>query len=462
MTPTLQFFPLMAGQMDFWQEWREQPERAVSTVAHALRLTGNVDSAALTQAITATLAETDVAALRLRVGADGQPQQAVDPALRPALRCIDLTGDPQADRTAAAMMQADLEAPLDLLGVMSAQWLIRLPGGAAIWYLRGHHLFLDGYAMALIETRCAAHYAALTGGPPAGPGFAPFADLLAEDRAARDSARHAADRDWWRAQLAATPSLPVLQRGQEDYAAEPHLAELDLAHLAPALRDMATRYGIGWPDLLTLLAGLWLSDRMADATGATTIWLPWMGRLGSVAARVPAMVVNILPLRVAPAADTSLAEALRDLTAALRQLRRHGRYRVEDISRDLGLGDQRRFFFSPLVNVMPFDPPVFPGCHVAREVLAAGPGDGTNLTFAATARGDGLTAEIAADPALTSPAAFARLHEGLDRFLARAADPAADARPWRALLADDPPYGTATDGVGTGTGTGTGMGMGMD
>lgn len=430
MTDGLRYLPLMAGQMDFWQEWRERPDRPLSTVAHAIRLEGAVDHAALARAITATLAETDVSALRFRLGADGLPEQAVDPTLRPALRPVDLSADPDAEAAARAMMQDDLAAPLDLLGTMSAHWLIRMPGGAAIWYLRGHHIFLDGYAMALIETRCAAHYAQAVGGPPAGAGFAPFAALVEDDQAIRASARHAADRAWWQARLDG-PALPTLQRGHEDYAAEPLTAELDLAALSVPLRRMAAETGMGWPDLLTLLAGLWLQGAEGRAV---TIWLPWMGRLGSVAARVPAMVVNILPLAVAPAPEATLGQALGGLAAELRQLRRHGRYRIEDISRDLGLGEDRRFLFSPLVNVMPFDPPVFPGCTASREVLAAGPGDGTNLTFGADSRGEGLWAEISADPALTDRASFARLRDGLPEFLGRATEPGALDQPLGGLL----------------------------
>lgn len=434
MTDQLRFFPLMAGQMDFWQEWREQPGRPVSTVAHAIRLDGPVNREALARAITATLAETDVAALRFRVGADGMPQQAVDSAWRPVLRRIDLSAEAEAEADAEAqaarLMQDDIAVPLDLLGPMSAHWLIQMPGSAAIWYLRGHHVFLDGYAMALIEARCAAHYAAALDGVAAGPGFAPLETLLDEDRAHRDSTRNAADRAWWQARLR-DARLPTLQRGHEDYAAEPLSAVLDLNALSAPLTGMAAALRIGWPDLLTLLAGLCLQGIEGRAL---TVWLPWMGRLGSIAARVPAMVVNILPLTVDPAQGVTLGQALAALSDELRQLRRHGRYRIEDLSRDLGLGEDRRFFFSPLINVMPFDPPLFPGCTVGREVLAAGPGDGTNLTFAASGRAEGLEVEISADPALTGAGDFARLRDALPTFLTRAtAEDAAD-RPLAGLM----------------------------
>lgn len=429
MTDQLRYFPLMAGQMDFWQEWREHPDEPISTVAHAIRLEGEVDHDALGRAITAVIAETDVMALRFRVRPDGQPEQAIDPDWRPKLRLIDLSAEAEAEATAISMMQADIAAPLDLLGPMSVQWLFRMPQGAALWYLRGHHIFLDGYAMALIENRCAALYAEEAGGPPAGLGFARLSDLIAEDLATRSSDRHIASRDWWSARLGDL-TLPSLQRGQEDYAADPLSAEIDLSDLSGPLLETAKAAKLGWPDLLTLLSGIWLGNNLSDQI----IWLPWMGRLGSVAAKVPAMVVNILPLAITAPPDVTLGQALANASSDLRQLRRHGAYRIEDISRDVGLAADRRFFFSPLVNVMPFDPPIFPGCNVQREVLAAGPGDGTNLTFAANSRGEGLMVEISVDPTLTEAAEFARLRDGLPQFLRRATQPGALDQPLRELL----------------------------
>ncbi|MBL3567737.1 hypothetical protein JMM59_22440, partial [Rhodovulum sulfidophilum] len=94
------------------------------------------------------------------------------------------------------------------------------------------------------------------------------------------------------------------------------------------------------------------------------------------------------------------------------------------------------FFFSPLVNVLPFDPPEFPGCTARSEVLAAGPGDGFNLTWSARTDGSDLALSIDADPAAAEEVAAAA--RTLVPFLARACTPGAWDRPLSDLLADGP------------------------
>lgn len=56
--------------------------------------------------------------------------------------------------------------------------------------------------------------------------------------------------------------------------------------------------------------------------------------------------------------------------------------------------------------------------------------------YAADSRGGGLKVEIAADPSHISTAKFARLRDGLPRFLDRATEPGALDLPLQAMLSD--------------------------
>lgn len=435
---------LTLAQLDFWEEFRLHPDEAVSTVAHAVRLTGAVDADALARAITQTIAETDVLALRFDDGADG-PLQSMDPARRPALRHLDLGGEADPMARAMALMQADLEAPLDLARQpLAQQWLIRLGADDWIWYNRGHHIVLDGYAMGLMETRCAQLYAAHRDGLPTGEPLASFFAYLTEEADYRASPRHATDGQHWTEVLSAPPAPKVLQKGSEDYPASPMTHEEMLTDLRDPLLACAARMGIGWPDLLTALCSAWAALELRDASAARVqdgagrvtmpIWLPYMSRMGSVAIRIPALVVNILPFDAGVSAHDSVAQTVTDLTGRLRKLRRHGRYRIEQIGFDYGLDVSKRFFFSPLINVLPFQPARFAGCDTQRHVLSNGPGDGFNITIRGDGEANGLDLCIEADPVLTPRADFARHAVTLPAFLRAALAPDAADRPLATLL----------------------------
>ncbi|SMO74084.1 condensation domain-containing protein [Paracoccus laeviglucosivorans] len=437
-------YKLTLAQLDFWEEFRLHPGEAVSTVAHAVELRGAVDADALARAITQVVAETDVLSLRFTEGDEG-PRQQLDPTRRPELRHLDFSVRPDPMADAMAMMQADVEAPLDLVNQpLSQQWLIRLGADRFVWYNRGHHIVLDGYAMGLMETRCAQLYAAHRDGLPTGEPLTSFFAYLTEEGDYRASPRHAKDGQHWTDILSAPPAPKVLQKGSEDYPASPMCHEESLVDLRPSLLARASELGIGWPDLLTALCSAWaaleLRDhsaaRVQDSAGRVTmpIWLPYMSRMGSVAIRIPALVVNILPFDASVAATESVAQTVTQLAGRLRKLRRHGRYRIEQIGFDYGLGASQRFFFSPLINVLPFEPARFDGTETQRHVLSNGPGDGFNITIRGDGEANGLDLCLEADPVLTPPADFTRHAVTLPAFLRAALALDAGERPIGALL----------------------------
>lgn len=404
--------PLTAGQMDFWEEFVFHPDQPVSTVAHCLELQGPLDEAALIAALNRTVAEAETLALTFREGPDGRVLQRVDPSRVPQLARQDLRGAPDPWAAARRIMRADIDAVLDLrCQPLSAQMLLRLGDDRWVWYFRGHHMILDGFGMSLIEGRVARLYAAATGQGEAGASFGQLADFLAEDAAYQGSETCARDRAYWQDQLAPyRATLPVLRKGAEDYGIQPmRAAFIPGAAFERDLQAMAADLRLSWADTLTLLSAAWLAlhdpDR-ADALAPLPIWLPYMSRMGSISANIPAMVVNILPLIVTPQPDEPLRQLLARLAKDLRRHRRHGRYRIEAMARDCGLGAGHRFHFTPLINVMPFAPPQFPGLKATRHVLAAGPGDGFNISFLGDGMGAGLSAAIEADPATQSRDSF--------------------------------------------------------
>jgi len=141
--------------------------------------------------------------------------------------------------------------------------------------------------------------------------------------------------------------------------------------------------------------------RRMSAAEEVVLGVPYMGRLGNASARVPAMVMNVLPLRVA-AGEGSVEDFSRRIGRQLSQGRRQGRYRGEQMRRDLGLVGVQQRLHGPLVNVQPFYKPLaLPGVEATLEVLCTGPVDDLTLGF----RGDGqalLDLEIEANPALYS------------------------------------------------------------
>lgn len=433
--------PLTLPQLDFWEEFTFHPDEPIATVAHCLDIDGVADEQALVAAITQTIAESDALCVRFQVEQGREtPLQSCDPLLRPAVQRFDLRDFADPLQEAKARMEADIAAPLDLRGDgLAATWLLRVGERHYLWYIRAHHIVLDGYGFTLIEQRCGQLYSqALTGGE-AGPAFHRFASFIAEEEAYRASRRHESDRAYWRDEFAAHSPLPVLHRADKQAGEAPHEVYGILpADVSEGLRRLSQETGIGWPDLLVLLSGLYLSRSLPrqriDRREVLAFWLPFMSRWGSLAAHTPAMVVNILPFHLSFGPEESLEDVLRGNAATLRTQRRHGRYRIEEIAMDNGMPEGSRYFFSPLINVLPFSAPSFHGCKVTREIMGSGQGEGIDLTFRGEDDGSGLSFAMSADPAMFAREPFERHGEALPAFLARALAPEALSSPIAALL----------------------------
>ncbi|MEL5205073.1 condensation domain-containing protein [Serratia ureilytica] len=382
-----EWLPLAPAQLDFWEEYTLHPGQTLSTVAHCTELCGAIEEAALCRAIAATLAETQAFALRFgeRRG-DHPPPLRHEPQRIPSLQRIDLQTHRDPWQAAQSLMHEDIAQHRALhREPLAAAWLLKLGPERYLWYVRAHHILVDGFGMALIEHRCAALYAHYLGQGSAGIPLGAFAPFQQAELAYVDSERCERDRRFWQAYLPPSQALPTVRKGGGEYGVRRLSVNRRLpTEAAQRLAQQSERSGINWPDLLVALSAAWLFQvmpRHARQGDALPMWMPAMNRRGQAATNVPSLAVNTLPLLVSPAPMETLGSFLTTLTQQLRELRSHAGYRLRQLAADRGVDPNSRFFISPFINVQPFDAPRFVGCRGARRVLAGGSGDGFNLTY---------------------------------------------------------------------------------
>ncbi|AHY58929.1 non-ribosomal peptide synthetase [Stenotrophomonas rhizophila] len=391
---------LSEAQTGLWYAQRLAAAPAAFNTAHALWIDGALDVPRFAAAANAAAHEAEALALRIADGADGVPQQWHVPAHVPLLEVVDLSALPDPVAAARSAMDQDRLRAVDPARDRLAQQRLFVLGGARhLWYLRVHHLATDGYGMALFTERVCALYADADAEAAA---LAPLAPVLADDRDYRHGERRAADAAYWQQYMAGAPAAEGLAGASAPAAADAlrHVCDLPAA-LRSRLLAVATQIAQPWPDLLTTLGAAYC--RRFSALDEVVLGIPFMGRLGNASARVPAMVMNVLPLRVA-ARDASLAETVQATARDLLRARRHGRYRGEQLRRDLGLVGSQHRLHGPMINVQPFYRALpLAGVQVRLDVLGTGPVDDITFGF----RGDGthhLDLEIEANPAVYAPA----------------------------------------------------------
>jgi enterobactin synthetase component F len=370
---------LTSAQRGIWFAQALDPESPAFVTADCVEASPGVAPAALAAAVAAAVREVPGLHARFGSGADGEPFQELR-APDVEVSVLDVA-DPE------GWMAADRARPFDLAsGPLSRQAVLRLADGRVWWYQAIHHLATDAYGTSLVLRRAARHLAG--DAPPASFGSLDALDDLDAAYAASD--QRARDRAFWLDALAGLTTAPspatAPSRAIEGrfMAAErpefvPRGAGEGTGWRAPHRHEVVLATVPAAPRALALLA-VWL-HRMTGAEDVV-LGLPWMGRLGSPAARVPACWVNVLPLRLQVTPRRTLGELTAVAAACLKAAGRHGRYRYEDLRRDLGrLGDERRLV-GPLVNLKPFTREVeLGGRPAAVRNLAAGPVDDLTITL---------------------------------------------------------------------------------
>lgn len=409
--------PLTEAQAGLWYAQRLDAANPIFNTGQYLDLRGTLDVVAFADAVNGMVAEADALALRID-DAGGAPVQWLDEARRPWLSVVDLTNEPDAEQAALADMARDMAAPLDpARHALAAERLYVLGPRRHLWYQRAHHLVVDAFGTDLLVRRVANLYAAALGQGMPGPSLTRPGVTLAEDAAYRADPRREKDAAYWRDAMRGLPDIVGLAPGiaMTGRRALRHSQVLDDA-FSDALRAAAATHDLPWPDILAALVAAYV--RRHAGTPETSIGVAFMGRLGSPAARVPCTLMNVLPLRLAPDEAAPLASVLADAAKALLRGRRHGRYRGEQLRRDLGLLGAGRRLHGPLVNLLPFDRlPDFAGLEASQHVLGTGPVDDITLSFRGGPDAAGLRLEIEANPGLYDAADVAAHAARLRHFI---------------------------------------------
>nr|WGD65500.1 condensation domain-containing protein [Bacillus subtilis] len=214
------------------------------------------------------------------------------------------------------------------------------------WYQRIHHIAIDGFGFSLIAQRVASTYTALIKGQTA-KATVPLglsSTILEENTDYRGSVQYEKDRQFWLDRFADAPEVVSLA----DRA--PRTSNSFLRHTAylppsdvNALKEAARYFSGSWHEVMIAVSAVYV-HRMTGSEDVV-LYLPMMGRIGSASLNVPAMVMNLLPLRLTVSSSMSFSELIQQISREIRSIRRHHKYRHEELRRDLKLiGENHRLF----------------------------------------------------------------------------------------------------------------------
>ncbi len=296
--------------------------------ARAVRLVGDLNVARLEESLNRVIARHE--ALRTSIiELDAAPVQHIAPEARIAVRTVDLTNRPEAERESAARRIAAQEAarPFDLAVAPLMRFLVvRMSEREHLAVVALHHVVGDGWSSGVLMEEFLAAYAALTRGVE--PAFPPlrhqYADFVAHQRETLAGPRGAALREFWTRKLDGIHPKPPTAPTAEFLASVTHHFELE--HVA-ALRRIAQAEGC---TLYALLLAAFMTA-LHRHTGETDLVVgsPQANRDGEGWANVVGFIANTLPVRVRADDNPTFRKLLGRVRAAVLEVQEHHDLPVE-------------------------------------------------------------------------------------------------------------------------------------
>ena len=417
--------PLTAAQEALWFAYQHDSGGAAYTIAEYVEVEGDFDPGVLRRAVAHVTG--DVEAVRVTVD-DGEAPgggQLVHSGLGIPVPLTDLSAEPDAHARALELMREELAAPVDpARPPVTGMALFRLSPRRHLFFLKTHHLVLDGYGAAVVLARIAETYSQLAAGSSPEPGPLPLAPLVEDGARYAESRERAADEEHWRAQLAGAPAAVRLTDRSAAPGREVLRCGVELSGARwRGLRDGARAARVAWPALF--VAGTALYTHRVRAADDLVLGMPVTGRRGPVARATPGMMSQVLPLRLRLSPSDSVSGLLRRVTESMRGALRHQRFPVEELRRVQGLL-RGQPLTGPSVNVLAFDGSLeFGSATGSLHNLSIGPVDDLTLAVHPHAGGAGARIDVFANAALYDEAAAAdhlarvlRLTEALAEALA--------------------------------------------
>ncbi|MCY7785400.1 non-ribosomal peptide synthetase DhbF [Bacillus inaquosorum] len=404
-------YSLTGAQTGIWFAQQLDPDNPIYNTAEYIEINGPINIALFEEALRHVIKEAESLHVRFGENMDG-PWQMINPSPDVQLHVIDVSSEPDPEKTALDWMKADLAKPVDLgYDPLFNEALFIAGPDHFFWYQRIHHIAIDGFGFSLIAQRVASTYAALVKGQSAKDrSFGSLQAILEEDTDYRASEQYEKDRQFWLDRFADGPEVVSLadRAPRTSNSFLRHTAYLPLSDVN-ALKEAARYFSGSWHEVVIAVSAVYV-HRMTGSEDVV-LGLPMMGRIGSASLNVPAMVMNLLPLRLSVSSSMSFSELIQQISREIRSIRRHHKYRHEELRRDLKLIGENHRLFGPQINLMPFDYGLdFAGARGTTHNLSAGPVDDLSINVYDRTDGSGLRIDVDANPEVYSKSDI-KLHQ---------------------------------------------------
>lgn len=364
--------PLTRAQHSMWKGHHYHGSYPFHT-AEWLVIEGPLNRKLFHQAIELTLKEAK--ALHWRAfEKEGKVYRVDDVALRPA-QCVDLSHlDAQGILDWA---DQQVEPPFDLEAGHLYDYIFANLGEQKYGlFFRAHHVALDGYAYGLMISRFLDYYQSLKNATELkNKSFDHFDQFLADEQRYLASPKAEQDLQFWRDHFSheLAPKKRLKRKLKQPFYQGPRYEDVIDWETQQQMNTLAATLKLPSAMIVMAVMMIYLVKQSGDTKQCFGV--PFMSRLGTAAMRIPCLVMNILPLRLAGSGQENLTDTVQLLAQRFAEIRPHQNSYFEQMRYELaGFEPLDNVLFGPIVNWIPYPlPEQFEGCRLTKTTISAGP-----------------------------------------------------------------------------------------
>jgi hypothetical protein len=380
--------PLMISQLGMRNGQLAEPSNPAYSIAMLVWFRGPADPHTVRRAAEQTCREAQAVNVILRVGVAGAWTQTVDPSVAESIDLLDFSEHSEPEVAFRAWLDNAVATPFELLGSPLLRQTVAVVGKRVAYVAISHHTVIDGFGAALVQRRLATVYSALAEQIPVPP--AQFGSLLELTRSVRTPSPD--DISYWTDYLENGP--PILSF-TPDVAAPAPVPITRRAEISGVRKQ-----GQIWT---RLMIGA-IAAYVARHTGMdeAVVGVPVSNRRNHVERRTPAMLMTVLPLRVAVDPGTSPRSVAREVGRTMAKLSSRTLQRSETLREAVPSAWRSGRLHGPIANIVPFEvESVGDNSPCVVEILNHGPVEDVSI-LAAPAGGADVRVELTMNPRLYS------------------------------------------------------------
>jgi len=340
LEPTIKHYPLSSPQREIWFDQVLHPEVPLYNIGGYVQINGAIDPVLFESAVNLLVQRHDALRTVLVPGTGDLPVQTFLEDLPVIVPFHDFSGENHPPPSALAWMQKQFVQPFDWYEKPLFDFaLLKIDDHCFFWFMKYHHLIVDGWGVSLITQSLAEIYTQFIQGGKNERTAPSYLAFVENDRAYIESERFEVQRQYWLEKYQTLPEPLFIPRYMSRFVNRISPGERRVLWLSRLLynRLLAFAKNIGSTLFHVMLGALYVNFTRTTQREELAIGLPILNRSNAIFKETVGLFIGVCAAWFQFGTTLSFRQLLKAIGNALKSDYRHQRLPISELNHALGI-----------------------------------------------------------------------------------------------------------------------------